>query len=100
MTVTVPPGHDDFVRPATSMATPAIRRTDSNLDAPTRFMLPTTDRFFPADFERGIVRERLGIGPTRSRTGHLPALAKPEELAAPALRRGNSPVAAIGRSAS
>lgn len=48
---------------------------------PTRFVLPTRDRFFPADFQRGIVRERLGVTPDEIACGHLPALARPVELA-------------------
>lgn len=47
---------------------------------PTRFVLPTRDRFFPAEFQRRNVRERLGIVPDEIDTGHLPALARPGEL--------------------
>lgn len=49
-------------------------------DVPTRFVLGRNDRFFPAEFQRRIVRERLGIEPDEIDTGHLPALAKPKEL--------------------
>jgi pimeloyl-ACP methyl ester carboxylesterase len=49
-------------------------------DVPTRFVLPTRDRFFPPDFQRRIVRERLHIEPEEIDTGHLPALARPCEL--------------------
>jgi hypothetical protein len=55
-------------------------------DVPTRFVLATNDRFFPADFQRRVVRERLGIEPDEIDTGHLPALARPHELAAMLLR--------------
>jgi pimeloyl-ACP methyl ester carboxylesterase len=55
-------------------------------DVPTRFVLPTKDRFFPPDFQRRVVRERLGIEPDPIDTGHLPALARPRELAALLLR--------------
>lgn len=55
-------------------------------DVSTRFVLPTNDRFFPADFQRPVVRERLGIEPDEIATGHLPALAVPQELAAMLLR--------------
>ena len=48
---------------------------------PTRFLLGRNDRFFPADFMRGVVRDRLGLVPDEIDTGHLPALARPEELA-------------------
>ncbi len=49
-------------------------------DVPTRFLLCRDDRFFPADFQRRVVRERLGIVPDEMGGGHLPALARPEEL--------------------
>ncbi|MFL6089393.1 MAG: alpha/beta hydrolase [Aeromicrobium sp.] len=55
-------------------------------DVPTRFILATKDRFFPPDFQRRVVRERLGIEPDEIDTGHLPALARPHELAAMLLR--------------
>ena len=48
---------------------------------PTRFLLCRDDRFFPADFQRRVVRERLGIVPDEMDGGHLPALARPKELA-------------------
>ena len=51
-------------------------------DVDTRFLLCRHDRFFPADFQRRVVRERLGIVPDEMDGGHLPALAHPEELAA------------------
>ena len=49
-------------------------------DVPTRFLLCRDDRFFPADFQRRVVRERLGITPDEMGGGHLPALAHPDEL--------------------
>ena len=49
-------------------------------DVPTRFLLCRDDRFFPADFQRRVVRERLGIVPDEMDGGHLPALARPLEL--------------------
>jgi pimeloyl-ACP methyl ester carboxylesterase len=49
-------------------------------DVPTRFVLCRDDRFFPADFQRRVVRERLGIVPEEMSGGHLPALAHPAEL--------------------
>jgi pimeloyl-ACP methyl ester carboxylesterase len=51
-------------------------------DVPTRFLLCRDDRFFPADFQRRVVRERLGIVPDEMDGGHLPALSRPQELAA------------------
>jgi len=47
---------------------------------PTRFLLCRDDRFFPAEFQRRVVRERLGIEPDEMGGGHLPALARPQEL--------------------
>ncbi|MGW0045495.1 alpha/beta hydrolase [Rhodococcus sp. NPDC003348] len=49
-------------------------------DVPTRFLLCTRDRMFPADFLRRLVRDRLGIEPDEIDCGHLPALARPDEL--------------------
>ncbi len=53
---------------------------DSWPDIPTRFVLGTQDRFFPPEFQRRVVKQRLGIEPDEIDTGHLPALAKPKEL--------------------
>jgi len=47
---------------------------------PTTFLLCRDDRFFPADFQRRVVTERLGITPDEMDGGHLPALAHPDEL--------------------
>ena len=48
---------------------------------PTRFLLCRDDRFFPAEFMRRVVPERLGITPDEMDGGHLPALSRPQELA-------------------
>jgi pimeloyl-ACP methyl ester carboxylesterase len=50
-------------------------------DVPTKFLLCRDDRFFPAEFQRRVVRDRLGITPDEMDGGHLPALAHPKELA-------------------
>jgi pimeloyl-ACP methyl ester carboxylesterase len=50
-------------------------------DVPTRFLLCRDDRFFPAEFQRRVVAERLGITPDEIDGGHLPALGRPKELA-------------------
>ena len=50
-------------------------------DVPTRFLLCRDDRMFPADFQRRVVKERLGITPDEINGGHLPALHSPDELA-------------------
>ena len=47
---------------------------------PTAFLLCRDDHFFPADFQRRIVRERLGIIPDEMDGGHLPALSRPADL--------------------
>ncbi|MEV5573114.1 alpha/beta hydrolase [Spirillospora sp. NPDC052269] len=50
-------------------------------DVPTRFLLARDDRFFPADFLRRVVRERLGIVPDEMPGDHMPMLSHPAELA-------------------
>jgi pimeloyl-ACP methyl ester carboxylesterase len=50
-------------------------------DVPTRFVLCTEDRFFPADFLRGVVAERLKIIPDEIAASHCVALSRPKELA-------------------
>lgn len=49
-------------------------------DVPTRFLLGRNDRLFPAEFQRRVVRDRLGIEPDEIDSGHLPALAQPDAL--------------------
>ena len=49
-------------------------------EVPTRFLLCRDNRFFPADFQRRVVFERLGIVADEMDGGHLPALARPDEL--------------------
>jgi len=49
-------------------------------DVETHFVLCRDDRFFPAEIQRRVVRERLGITPDELASGHLPALAHPAEL--------------------
>jgi pimeloyl-ACP methyl ester carboxylesterase len=50
-------------------------------DVPTRFLQGRDDRFFPVEFQRRVVRERLGITPDEMAGGHLVALSRPKELA-------------------
>jgi pimeloyl-ACP methyl ester carboxylesterase len=50
-------------------------------DVPTRFLLCRDDRFFPPDFMRRVVKERLGITPDEIDGGHCIALSRPKELA-------------------
>jgi pimeloyl-ACP methyl ester carboxylesterase len=49
--------------------------------APTRVVIGAGDRFFPAEFQRRVARERLGIEADILPGGHLIALAHPESLA-------------------
>lgn len=51
-------------------------------DVPTRYLLCTEDRFFPAAWMRDVVRERLGIEPDDVPGGHCAYLSHPHELAA------------------
>ncbi|MBO4207286.1 alpha/beta hydrolase [Micromonospora echinofusca] len=50
-------------------------------EVPTRFLLCRDDRFFPADFMRRVVRDRLGVPPDEMAGGHLVMLSRPVELA-------------------
>jgi pimeloyl-ACP methyl ester carboxylesterase len=50
-------------------------------DVPTKFVLCTEDRFFPPDFVRRVVAERLQIVPDEIAAGHCVALSWPRELA-------------------
>jgi hypothetical protein len=50
-------------------------------NVPTRFLLCRDDRFFPAEFMRRVVRERLGITPDEMDGSHCVALSRPRELA-------------------
>lgn len=50
-------------------------------DVPTRVLTGRDDRFFPADFQRRVAEERLGITPDELPGGHLVALGQPRQLA-------------------
>jgi len=50
-------------------------------DVPTKFLLCRDDRMFPADWMRGVVRDRLGFDPDEMDGGHCIALSRPKELA-------------------
>jgi pimeloyl-ACP methyl ester carboxylesterase len=60
-----------FIKPWPLSAWPAV---------PTRFLLCRDDRFFPAEFMRRVVKERVGITPDEMDGGHLPALSRPTDL--------------------
>jgi pimeloyl-ACP methyl ester carboxylesterase len=47
----------------------------------TKFVLCLEDRFFPADFFRRLVPDRLGIVPDEIAAGHCVALSRPRDLA-------------------
>lgn len=50
-------------------------------EVPTRFIVCTDDRFFPADFLRGLARDRLGVVADEVPGGHCAMLSRPRELA-------------------
>ncbi len=51
-------------------------------DVATRFLQSRDDRLFPVEFQRRVVRERLGITIDEMPGGHLVALSQPQALAA------------------
>lgn len=50
-------------------------------DIPTRVLLSRDDRLFPAEFQRRVAMQRLGLVPDEMDGGHLVALSRPGELA-------------------
>jgi pimeloyl-ACP methyl ester carboxylesterase len=50
-------------------------------DVPTHAVIGRRDRFFPPDWLRTVVRDRLGIAPDELDSGHCAALSRPVELA-------------------
>ena len=50
-------------------------------DVPTRYLLCRNDRFFPSEWVRRVVHDRLAITPDEIDSGHCPALSRPHELA-------------------
>jgi pimeloyl-ACP methyl ester carboxylesterase len=50
-------------------------------DVPTHFVLCSEDRFFPPDFMRKLVSDRLGVVPDEIPASHCVALSRPNELA-------------------
>jgi pimeloyl-ACP methyl ester carboxylesterase len=49
-------------------------------DVPTRVVVGSDDRLFPLEFQRRLVRERLGLDVDVLPGGHLMALSRPREL--------------------
>jgi pimeloyl-ACP methyl ester carboxylesterase len=68
------------VRPQSDAAFKAPWPLPAWPDVPTRFLLCRDDRLFPADFQRRVVRERLGIVPDEMEGSHCPALSRPDDL--------------------
>ncbi len=62
-----------FGSPCTIESWPAV---------PTRVLSGRDDRFFPAEFQRRVAHERLGISADEMPGGHLVALSQPAELSA------------------
>ena len=50
-------------------------------DVPTRVVAGSDDRFFPLEFQRRVVHDRLGLDVDALPGGHLMALSRPRELA-------------------
>jgi SAM-dependent methyltransferase len=50
-------------------------------EVPTYFVLSTEDHFFPPEFLRRTVADRLGVVPDEIAAGHCVALSRPKELA-------------------
>jgi len=55
-------------------------------EVPTRMVIGTGDRLFPPELQRRMAAERLDLVPDELDSGHLPALSRPDELAALLLR--------------
>lgn len=63
---------------------------------PTKFILCTEDRLFPAEFMRRVVADRLGIVPDEIAAGHCAALSRPRELAGLLATYADAPVGRTG----
>jgi pimeloyl-ACP methyl ester carboxylesterase len=50
-------------------------------DVPTKVLIGADDRFFPADFQRRVAKDRLGLDADEIPGGHLVALSNPEAVA-------------------
>jgi hypothetical protein len=57
------------------------RREVKQVVASGRFVVCTDDHFFPANFMRTVVADRLAIKPDEIAAGHCVALSRPTELA-------------------
>jgi pimeloyl-ACP methyl ester carboxylesterase len=73
------------------LSSPEPRQSDTPFDeawplsgwpaVPTKFLQGADDRLFPLEFQRRVVRERLGLQIDTMPGGHLLALSRPQELA-------------------
>lgn len=81
----VPPDVADTVRKDDRPQSDAVFARPNPLkawpDIPTRVVTGRDDRFFPADFQRRVAKERLGVDADVIPGGHLVALSHPVELA-------------------
>jgi Alpha/beta hydrolase family len=50
-------------------------------DVPIRVLTGAQDRFFPADFQQTVARDRLGVEPDLVPGGHLASLSQPRSIA-------------------
>ncbi|WP_224279273.1 alpha/beta fold hydrolase [Streptomyces sp. LS1784] len=76
---------EEFIAEHQRQQSPAPFGTPWPVDAwpqvPTRFLMSSDDRFFPAAFLRRHVEERLGFRPDEMPGDHCPMLGHPKELA-------------------
>jgi len=82
----VPPGvaaaGEPYQRPEADVVFGSVCDFGSWPAVPIRAVAGAEDRFFPAAFQRGLARDRLGIEADVLPGGHLIALSQPERLAA------------------
>jgi pimeloyl-ACP methyl ester carboxylesterase len=80
----VPPDVADTVRKDDRPQSDAVFARPNPLkawpDIPTRVVTGRDDRFFPADFQRRVAKDRLGVDADVIPGGHLVALSHPVEL--------------------
>jgi pimeloyl-ACP methyl ester carboxylesterase len=50
-------------------------------DVPTKVLIAREDQFFPADFERRVAADRLGVSPDEIDGGHYVSISHPKQLA-------------------
>jgi hypothetical protein len=82
--VPAPVRDDAFSRPPPHQSDTPFGQTwplDGWPDVPTRVVAGGDDRFFPLEFQRRVVGERLGLDVDVLPGGHLMALSRPRELA-------------------